>query len=146
MQIVEWIGIGVLILLLALAALFTRREFIARGGGTIELNVRLSTLIPGRGWSPGIARFAGDELRWYRLFSLAARPRRVLVRRELAVLTRRQPEGPEQLTLPTDWVVLRCRSRAATVEIAMAEAALTGFLSWMEAAPPGAASSRLATY
>ena len=52
MRIIEGIGIGVFILLCALGVLFVRREIIARGRGTIELNVRLSTRLPGRGWSP----------------------------------------------------------------------------------------------
>ena len=144
MRIVEWIGIGVVILLCALGALFFRREIIARGGGTIELSFRLSTMIAGRGWSPGIARFDGDELRWYRVFSFALRPRRVLSRRGLAVESRRLPESPELLVLPEDWVVLRCTSNRAPVEIAMAESTLTGFLSWIEAAPPGATTMRFA--
>ena len=63
MRIVEGIGIGVLILLAALALLFVRRVAISRRGGTIELGVRLSTMVPGRGWSAGLARFAGDDLR-----------------------------------------------------------------------------------
>ena len=33
--------------------------------------------------------------------------------------------------------MLRCRSRGADVEIAMAPGVLTGFLSWLESAPPG---------
>ncbi|GIH13472.1 DUF2550 domain-containing protein [Rugosimonospora africana] len=144
MRIIEWIGIGVLILLCALGVLFVRREIIARGRGTIELSFRLSTLIAGRGWSPGIARFVGDELRWYRVFSFALRPRRILSRRHLAVESRRVPDSPELLVLPDDWVIVRCTSNHAPVEIAMAEATLTGFLSWIEAAPPGGASIRLA--
>src|SRR5258706_556379 len=110
MRIIEWIGIGVLLLLCALGALFARREIIARGGGTIELSFRLSTFIAGRGWSPGIARFDGDELRWYRVFSFAPRPRRVLSRRGLAVQSRRVPDSPELMALPDDWVVLNCTS------------------------------------
>lgn len=144
MRIIEWIGIGVLILLCALGVLFVRREIIARGRGTIELSFRLSTLIAGRGWSPGIARFVGDELRWYRVFSFALRPRRVLSRRSLAVESRRVPDSPELLVLPENWVIVRCTSNHAPVEIAMAEATLTGFLSWIEAAPPGGAGMRLA--
>jgi hypothetical protein len=146
MRVVEGIGIGVLILLSALAALAVRRALVARGGGTIKLNLRLSTLVDGRGWSPGFGRFAGDELRWYRLFSFAIRPRRVLSRRGLAVESRRAPFGPERLALPPDWVILRCTSHHAPVEIAMARSTVTGFLSWLEAAPPGAVSSRLATF
>ncbi|HEX6497682.1 MAG TPA: DUF2550 domain-containing protein [Micromonosporaceae bacterium] len=145
MRIIEWVGTGVLVVLCVLAALFIRREIIARRPGTIELSLRLSTLVPGRGWSPGIARFVGDELRWYRLFSFAIRPRRILSRRDLAVHSRRSPEGPEQLTLPSDWIVLRCHCERTPVEIAMAHNTVAGFLSWIEAAPPGAVSSRLAS-
>ncbi|HEX2772510.1 MAG TPA: DUF2550 family protein, partial [Micromonosporaceae bacterium] len=41
-----------------------------------------------------------------------------------------------------DCIILRCISRHAPVEIAMATSTVTGFLSWLEAAPPGAVSSR----
>ena len=137
MRIVEGIGIGVLILLVALALLFLRRLVIARRGGTIELGVRLSTLIPGRGWSAGLGRFAGDDLRWYRIFSFWPGPRRVLSRRGLAVERRRAPDAAELLVLPPDWIIVKCVTQKAPVEIAMAQRALTGFLSWVEAAPPG---------
>jgi hypothetical protein len=144
MRIVEWIGFGVIVLLCVLGVLFARRELIARGG-TVEVSFRLSTLIAGRGWSPGIARFSGDEMRWYRVFSLSFRPSRTLSRRSLAVDRRRSPEASERLVLPADWVVLRCTTAAQPpVEIAMAGTTLTGFMSWIEAAPPGGASIRFA--
>lgn len=143
MKIVEWIGIGVLILLAILAALFVRRAVMARVG-TIKLSLRISTMVEGRGWSSGFGRFVGDELRWYRLFSFALRPKRVLSRRGLVVERRRAPEGAERLVMQGDWVILRCLSHQAPVEIAMAESTVTGFLSWLEAAPPGAVSSFLA--
>ncbi|HEX5597777.1 MAG TPA: DUF2550 domain-containing protein [Micromonosporaceae bacterium] len=145
MMVLEWIGIGVLILLAALALLFVRRALVVRAGGTIRLYLRVSTILQERGWSPGFARFTGDELRWYRMFSFAIRPKRVLSRHGLAVVQRRLPEGQERLFLPSDWVILRCTSHHAPVEIAMAQSTVTGFLSWIEAAPPGAASPRLAT-
>jgi hypothetical protein len=143
MRIVEAIVIAVLILLVGLMVLYARREIISRGGGTIEMSMRLSTLVPGRGWAPGLGRFTSDELRWYRVFSLAPRPRRVLVRRELVVAERRRPDGTELLAMPDGWVVVRCRGRSTAgqdnaVELALAESALTGFLSWLESAPPGA--------
>jgi hypothetical protein len=78
------------------------------------------------------------------MFSLAIRPRRVLSRNSLVVRGRREPSGPEKLALPHDWVILRCTARRSPVEIAMAPSTVTGFLSWLEAAPPGAVS-RLAT-
>jgi hypothetical protein len=140
MRIWEWIAIGAVVLVLALGVLFVRRWLLARHGSTIELYLRLSTLVVGRGWAPGFARLVGDQLRWYRVFSFALRPRRVLTRRALAVESRRMPSGSERFSLPDDWVILRCTSHHAPVEMAMAPSTLTGFLSWIEASPPGTVS------
>ncbi|MGC4809975.1 DUF2550 domain-containing protein [Micromonospora sp. DT228] len=145
MDIVEGIGIGVVVILGALLTLFVRRALVTRSGGIIRLSVRVTTMLDGRGWSPGFGRFAGDELRWYRMFSFAIRPKRVLSRKGLAVERRRLPEGQERLSMPADWVILRCTSNHAPVEIAMARSTVTGFLSWLEAAPPGAVSPRMAS-
>ncbi|WP_433387289.1 DUF2550 domain-containing protein [Micromonospora sp. KLBMP9576] len=145
MGIVEGIGIGVAVILGALLILFARRAVVTRSGGIIRLGVRTSTMLDGRGWSPGFGRFVGDQLRWYRLFSFAIRPTRVLCRKGLAVERRRLPEGQERLSMPADWVILRCTSDHAPVEIAMARSTVTGFLSWLEAAPPGAVSPRMAS-
>ena len=144
MAYVEVIGAGFLAVLLGLALIFTRRELIARRGA-IGMSMRLSTYVAGRGWASGLGRFTGDELRWYRLFSLGLRPRRVLVRHNLTVDERRAPQGPERLALPEKWAVLRCtatsrsayaRNKSAeAVELALAESAVTGFLSWIESAP-----------
>lgn len=147
MLILEGIGIGVAVLVAVVVALllglFVRRRLIMRAGGTIRLNLRVTTVVPGRGWSAGFGRFVDDELRWYRMFSFAIGPKRILSRRGLAVESRRSPEGPERLSMPHGWLILRCTSHQAPVEIAMAETTVTGFRSWLEAAPPGAASTRL---
>ncbi|GGO08902.1 DUF2550 domain-containing protein [Micromonospora parathelypteridis] len=145
MEIVEGVGVGVVVILGALLTLFVRRALVTRSGGIIRLSVRVTTVLDGRGWSPGFGRFAGDELRWYRMFSFAIRPKRVLSRKGLAVERRRLPEGQERLSMPADWVILRCTSHHAPVEIAMARSTVTGFLSWLEAAPPGAVSPRMAS-
>jgi len=141
LRIFEVVGIGVLVVLVGLLAIFIRRELISRAGGTIDMNLRVSAFAPGRGWAPGVGRFAGDELRWYRMFSFGVRPRRVLVRHSLVVESRRAPEGSERMAMPEGWVVVRCRAGGPAgplIEMALAESALTGFLSWLEAAPPGA--------
>jgi hypothetical protein len=143
-RVLELIAIGVFVLLACLGLLFLRRGIISRGGGTIELSWRLSTIVSGRGWSPGLGRFTGDELRWYRMFSLSVRPKRTLSRRTLAVESRRVPDGPERFALAPDWIVVRCTSGDTPLEIAMAEPALAGFLSWIEAVPPGTVSARIA--
>jgi hypothetical protein len=142
MRFFEVVGVGVLLVLCGLLLIFVRREWISRAGGTIDMNMRLSTFVPGRGWAPGLGRFSGDELRWYRVFSFGLRPRRVLVRHGLVVEDRRAPEGQERLAMPAGWVVVRCRGRfsgrSEPVEIALAETAYNGFQSWLESAPPGA--------
>ena len=137
MQILEIAGICVVALLALLFALFFHGRLLMLGGGTIRLQVRVSTLVPGRGWSHGVGVFSGDELRIYCLFSFAFRPKRVLDRGELVVGNRRRPEGPERLTMPGHWVILRCATTLDELEIAMAESTVTGFLFWLEAAPPG---------
>jgi len=142
MRILEVFGICVAALFLVLFALFFRRRLLMLGGGTIRLQVRVTTMVPGRGWSTGVGQFVGDELRFHRMFSFAFRPKRVLNRRLLTVEQRRLPDGPERLTMPGHWVILRCTTgqaplELAQLEIAMAESTVTGFLSWLEAGPPG---------
>src|SRR6266545_2488883 len=140
MRFLAALGIGVVSLFCVLAALVIRRALIVWGGGSIVMNVRLSTRYPGLG------RFVGDELRWHRIFSLSLRPRAVLRRADVQVRSRRTPDEMELLALPDDCVVLRCETRKGQLDIAMRHSALNGFLSWLEAAPPGAASRRLMVY
>lgn len=98
----------------------------------------------GRGWSYGIAQYGADRVDWYRIFSYAFRPAAVLTRRDLEVVGRRDPEGTEELALFPGWTILDCRFGAGYAELALSEDALTGFLSWLEAAPPGQDVSRVA--
>ena len=144
MDFVEWAGIVFLGLLVLVATLFVRRAVIARRPGTIEVSFRLTSMVDGRGWSSGLGLFAGDELRWYRVFSLSLRPRRVLTRYGFVVSSRRTPDDTERHSLPPGWVIVCCIDLDMPVEIAMAESTLTGFLSWIESAPPGSPSTRLA--
>ena len=137
MRILEILGICIAMLFGLLFVIFLRLRLLMLGGGTIRLQVRVSTMVPGRGWSTGVGQFVGDELRFHRMFSLAFRPKRVLDRTGLVVEQRRSPDGPERLTMPAQWVILRCGTLGGELEIAMAAATTTGFLSWLEAAPPG---------
>ncbi|SNY10725.1 DUF2550 domain-containing protein [Paractinoplanes atraurantiacus] len=137
MEILEVAGICLIAALVCLFAIFFRRRLLMVGGGTIRLQIHISTLVPGRGWSTAIGQFVGGELRIHRMFSFAFRPKRVLDRGALTIEERRRPEGPERLTIPGHWVVLKLATATDELEIAMAESTVTGFLSWLEAAPPG---------
>ena len=52
-DVVQGRRLGVVALFVVLFALFFRRRLLMRGGGTIRVQVRVSTMIPGRGWSAG---------------------------------------------------------------------------------------------
>ncbi|MCW2665541.1 MAG: hypothetical protein JWN57_503 [Frankiales bacterium] len=129
---------AVSLLVLMPVTLIARRRVLQRRYGTIDLSLRLRRGTRGRGWVLGIGRFEGDDLQWYRVFSLAPRPRRTLSRRDLEVRARREPRGPESLALLKGAVVMECRSGSGPVELAMEGGAVTGFLAWLEARPPGA--------
>ena len=155
-------GTVVALVLIALFAFALRRRLIQRSGGTFDCSMRLSGPVqddasaakaeePGRasstaedgpppsgkGWVFGVARYNGDRIEWFRIFSYALRPRRVLERAEIEVVDRRTPRGEEELALLSGAAVLTCVHRGSRLELAMSEDALTGFLAWLEAAPPG---------
>jgi len=141
MPVWEWLAdsSGALLVLLLLygVALVFRRRWIARNGGTFELSVRVRSGRAGRGWMLGAARYTADGLEWFRVFSLAPRPRFVYRRADLAYVGRRDPEGVEAYSLYSGHIVVCCRTPAGPLEIAMSPSALTGFLAWLESAPPG---------
>jgi hypothetical protein len=61
----------------------------------------------------------------------------VLERAAIEVAGRRLPDGEEEMALLSDAVILTCVHRGTRLELAMSDDALTGFLAWLEAAPPG---------
>lgn len=136
-------GLFVFLVLLGLFVFGLRRRLIQRSGGTFDCSLRWEVPAEepsgtkGKGWSYGVARYRGDRVEWFRVFSYAPRPRRLLPREAIAVIERRTPQGEEELALLSDAVVLTCLLRDTRVELAMSDDALTGFLAWLEAAPPG---------
>ncbi|MER8027734.1 DUF2550 domain-containing protein [Streptomyces bauhiniae] len=134
-------GIVVALVVVGLFLFGLRRRLIQRSGGTFDCSLRWDVAeqsdTNGKGWSYGIARYNGDRIEWFRVFSYALRPRRTLERSRIEVAGRRLPEGEEELALLSDAVILACVHQGTRLELAMSEDALTGFLAWLEAAPPG---------
>ncbi|MEV8047609.1 MULTISPECIES: DUF2550 domain-containing protein [Streptomyces] len=134
-------GIVVALVVVGLFLFGLRRRLIQRSGGTFDCSLRWDVEeqsdVNGKGWSYGVARYNGDRIEWFRVFSYALRPRRVLERSRIEVAGRRLPEGEEELALLSDAVILACVHEGTHLELAMSEDALTGFLAWLEAAPPG---------
>jgi hypothetical protein len=137
----EWLidsaGVVLLLPLLYAGALVVRRRLLSRNGGTFEFSVRVRPGRAGRGWVLGVGRYTGSTLEWFRIFSLAPRPKFTYRREELAFVSRRDPEGVEAFSLYSGHIVVTCRTPSGLLEVAMSPSALTGFLAWLEAAPPG---------
>jgi hypothetical protein len=148
-----WLFAGFLALIvLAAAVLAIRRFLLERGGGTIECGLRRPA---GRGsWRLGVVSYQRDELYWYDALGVLLRPEHVFQRRMLTVLSRRSSLPAEVSTLGPEHIVVEIctgpsaghphdgpraavESCGAHVELAMTEQAMTGFLAWLEASPPG---------
>lgn len=135
--LLDLVGLVLLLALLYGISLIFRRRILARHGGTFELSYRVRSDRPGRGWLLGIGRYSGQSLEWFRIFSLSPRPKRVWARDLLDYAGRRPPAGAEEMSLYDGHVVAACHFDGEPLEIAMSEASLTGFQSWLESGPPG---------
>ncbi len=141
--LVDSVGVLLLLVLLYGAGLVVRRRWITRHGGTFELSHRVGprngepATDSGRGWILGLGRYSGGTLEFFRIFSLSPRPLQVVSRGDLSYDGQREPSAAEALSLYSGHVVVTCHSSRAHFELAMAQDAVTGFLSWLEAAPPG---------
>jgi hypothetical protein len=147
MPVWQWLvdSIGVLLVLVLLygVGLVVRRRWITRDGGTFELSHRVRSAATakrqtaGRGWVLGLGRYSGGVLEFFRIFSLSPRPLHVLDRGDLVYDGQREAVGVEAHSLYAGHVVVTCHSSSGEFELAMDPAAVTGFLSWLEASPPG---------
>jgi hypothetical protein len=117
------------------------------------------------GWRLGVLSYQRDELYWYGALGVLLRPEQVFQRRALAVVSRRPADEAEVAALGVDRIVVEVAAGppadgpgaagalassaapgspgspgsagGARWQLAMSDAALTGFLAWLEASPPG---------
>ena len=143
-----WIFAAVLVLVfLAAAVLASRRYLLERSGGTVECALRSPA---GSGsWRLGVLSYQHDSLGWYGALGVLLPPEHEFHRRSLTVVSRRPAEPSEAVTLGTERIVVEVEAAASPdvpgveggpgerVELAMTDQALTGFLAWLEASPPG---------
>ena len=141
--VLDSFGSVLAVIVVPLIFLFGRRRWLSRSGGTFECSVRVAGgATPGatslsRGWTLGLGRYAGENLEWFRIFSFSPRPGHVFSR-SMQVRGRRTPHGAEAFSMYAGHVVTEVAlDDDRTVELAMSESALTGFMAWVEAAPPG---------
>ena len=113
--ITEWVALAlVLVLLVPVVFLGVRRRWLSRQGGLFDCSVRLSSKSPGSGWALGVARYSGDNLEWFRVFSIALRPRLIFPRSQARAGAQRDPD-------PIESVFLYDEQRILTLELAAAE-------------------------
>ena len=132
-------------------------SWLERGGGTVECGLRKGD----RAWRLGLASYQREELYWFRVFGISMRPQETFPRRDLTLVARRLPSEAEAASLGPGMIVVECQlgegqlgegaggggagavddavraGDSRRIELALAESALTGLLSWLEAAPPG---------
>lgn len=137
---------GLVVLVLVIAALFCllevlRIRWIWSRGGVFECQLRQERPVTGS-WHSGLARYEGNHLGWYRVLSLGWRPSVVIGRRQAELVGHRPPAGGDLDRLTAGQQVVAVSQRlgpdeATLWQLGMDSECLTGFMSWLEAGPPG---------
>ncbi len=130
------VGLVLVVAALCVALAVWRRLRTLRVGG-IEVALRTRADDSPRGWHLGVGHYRGEEFAWYRVLSVSSGPNLVLSRGKVEIAERREPTLPEGYTMPAGATILRFNGFDGQLELAMGPDALTGFLSWLESAPPG---------
>jgi hypothetical protein len=144
---VVWLLVAVLLAAVLVAVgIAVRRILLERGGGNVECGLRRGA---DQRWRLGLAAYQVDELRWFSAFGVRLRPDAIFSRSSMSVVARRPATSREAVSLGWGAVVVECsvgslpggngvpEAAGGPVELAMGAGALTGFLAWLEAAPPG---------
>lgn len=124
-------------LLTPLAWMVARRRWLSTRGWTFDCSLRQPDALPGRGWMLGVARYSGETVEWYRVYSWSLVPRVRLTRGATHVSSTREPEASEAGLLYEDQRIAELAGVHEGVCLAMSRQDMTAFLSWMEAALPG---------
>ncbi|MFC0549947.1 DUF2550 domain-containing protein [Planotetraspora thailandica] len=125
-------ALAILVSVCAVAVLLVFRGVaLARRRGSVICRVRRGN----QGWRSGVARYVGGELHWIPFLGLRLRPRHAIARRGLTVSSRRRLTTGEG---PAGYWTVECSAERGPLFLAMSEDALTGFLAWLESAPPSA--------
>ena len=146
MPLWQWLldaaGLLLVLVLLYGVLLVLRRRLLSRHGGTFELSHRTLSAPPGKGWVLGLGRYSGDNLEWFRIFTLWPWPAQVWGRSHMSYDDRREPAESERHVLYPGHVVIGCTTPDGEIELAMSGASLTGFQAWLESRTPGTDWSR----
>lgn len=128
------VGVLVALVVLALAATFLRRRFIAHGLPLTVCGLRSST---GGQWRVGHLRFADQVLEFYPIGALSVRPRHRWCRHSLMLEVPKRLAASDAIgALPDAWRVPASQD-GVSFELGLQGPAYTALRSWQEASPPG---------
>lgn len=129
---------------LPLGLLYVRRRWLTGQGGVFDCSYKQNTGADPSGWTLGWARYRGEEVQWFRAFSLSPSPRFKLRRPNVVFLGSRPPTASEQTSLYDGSIVLRFQVRGdeETILLAMDRPTAMALVSWLEASPPGLHTQR----
>lgn len=139
----DWWSVGATVLVLAiivivvpLVGLIMRRRWLSQRGWVFDCSLR-SLTTPSSGWMLGVARFHGETVEWYRVFSWSLKPMVTFVRGTVDVSPTRRPEAGDDVGLGTEARLIDVTGPTVNVSLATSPADMMAFLSWVESAPPG---------
>ncbi len=139
LQFSEWFALALIVVVLVpIAFLAARRRWLSRAGGVFDCALRIAKKTPGAGWALGVARYSGDNLEWFRVFSPSLRPKIIFPRSISHAGAQRDPSAIEAVALADQRILTMELAGGDSWELAMSVASLTALLSWLESAPPGA--------
>ncbi len=145
---VEILLLAAVVVILPFVLLALRRRWLSRSAATFECSARLDVPLPvdvpgntapSARWALGVARYNGEKLEWFRFFSYSWEPRLSWLRNDIAVIETRMPDPVESISLYATHRIVRIVAEGHLYEVAMDAGSITGFMAWLEAAPPGAA-------
>lgn len=138
-QIVFTTVIVVAVVLLPFVLLYLRRRWLTGQGGLFDCAYRVRDDAPGAGWVLGMARYRGDDLEWFRAFSLSLSPKVTFQRAATTYVHQRSPDGIEAIALFEESVIVTVRDRISgrVQSLSMSPDSVMALMSWLESAPPG---------
>jgi hypothetical protein len=120
-----------------LGGFVVRRHVLARNPATFDCSFRPDRSRKPGGWMLGVARYEEDRLEWFRIFTIDPRPGKVLQRANLDLIEWHQPSEPDIHSVLPGALVVRCSYGEELLDLAMTRSDYTGFVTWLESAPPG---------
>lgn len=136
---IDGVVVVLVVLLLPAICLFVRRRWLARQGGMFDCAFR--SVSANSGWTLGMARYKGEFLEWFPVFSFAFRPRIRLRQTATDMSGTRDLREEEREVVFGSTRVAQVTATAdfgdtRDFELAMDNDSITGLMAWLEAAPP----------